>query len=252
MTKTQVLSSQLNSTTYDETYEAICQFLSTSDQPGYITVNNVHTVVEGVVDSDYGEIINGSFMALPDGKPLSVVARWKGDSHMERVFGPTLFEKVLDWSQHSELNHYFFGSTPTTIEKLKNIIQTKYPDTRLAGFFSPPFRSFSPEENESYIQDMNGKHANIIWIGLGAPKQEKWMAENIHRLNNGLMIGIGAGFDYLTGDTKHAPSWMKNYSLEWVYRLIQEPKRLWKRYCVTIPIFIGYNLLELIGLKKFN
>jgi N-acetylglucosaminyldiphosphoundecaprenol N-acetyl-beta-D-mannosaminyltransferase len=242
----------LDSTNYEKTYESICKFISTSSSPGYITVNNVHTVVEGVLNPDFGHIINDGFMALPDGKPLSIVARWKGDENMERVFGPTLLEKILNWSKNSEIRHYFFGSTENTLELMETVIKTNYPSIKTCGFTSPPFSNLTTEKNLEYISQMNKAEADIIWVALGAPKQEKWMAENIKYLNKGVLIGIGAGFDYLAGQTKHAPEWMKNYSLEWLYRLIQEPKRLWKRYCITIPIFIGLNILEFTKLKKFN
>lgn len=250
--KTQILSSKLNSTNYEDTYKSICDFLASSLKPGYITVNNVHTVVEGVLNADYGEIINDGFMALPDGKPLSVVASWKGDKNMRRVFGPSLLEKVLDWSQNTNIRHYFFGSTQEALNAIQKSIKSKYPNVTVCGYTSPPFRHLTPEENSSYITDMNQKNADIIWVGLGAPKQEKWMAENINGLKKGIMIGIGAGFDYLTGHTKHAPDWMKNYSLEWLYRLMQEPRRLWKRYLITNPLFILMNTLEFLKLKTYD
>ena len=117
---------------------------------------------------------------------------------------------------------------------------------------SPPYRPLTNSENENYISIINNSNADIIWVGLGAPKQEKWMYENYKYINKGIMIGIGAGFDYLAGSTKHAPEWMKNYSLEWLYRLIQEPGRLWKRYLITNTLFLFYITLELLGLKKFE
>ena len=250
--KTRVLSSYIDSTTYENTYESICCFLLNADHPSYITVNNVHSVVEGALNTEYGKIINDGFMALPDGQPLSLIARWKGDKNMERVFGPSLLEKVIDWSQNSKSSHYFFGSTQETLDLIKKKIEINYPHANISGYKSPPFRELTPEENQSYINQMNEVRADIIWVGLGAPKQEIWMANNYAMLDRGIMIGIGAGFDYLAGQTKHAPNWMKYFALEWLFRLIQEPKRLWKRYFITIPIFIALNFMEIIKRNFFT
>jgi len=218
----------------------------------YITVNNVHTVIEGVRDKTYKQIINNSYLALPDGKPLSIAAKLKGEKNISRIFGPTFFEKTLEWGQKDGLKHYFFGSSQKTLVKMLESIKDKYPQAVIAGTCSPPYRQFTEEENEKFIKDISASDADLIWVGLGAPKQEIWMYENYKKLNKGIMIGIGAGFDYLAGNTKHAPEWMKNASLEWLYRLIQEPKRLWKRYLVTNTLFIFYITLEFLGLKKFE
>ena len=250
--KTKILSSLLDSTTYEDTYDSIQDFILSSNVPDYITVNNVHTVVEGVLNPYYGRIINEGFMALPDGRPLSVIARWKGDKNMKRVFGPTLMEKIISWGQANQIKHFFFGSTQLILEKMSAVIQKKFPEAIVCGMISPPFKSLSPNENLQFISQINDLNPDIIWVGLGAPKQEKWMYENYQKLNKGIMIGVGAGFDYLAGETHHAPGWMKNYSLEWLYRLIQEPKRLWKRYLITNPLFILMNTLELLNLKTYD
>jgi len=250
--KTRILSSHLDSTTYKQTFNSMVDFLAESAKPAYVTVNNVHTVVEGVFRPEYGKIINDGFMALPDGKPLSVVARWKGDQNMERVFGPTLLEKVLDWGQAKMVRHFFFGSTTQILEKMSCAIKSRFPNAIICGMISPPFKPLSEEENLQYISQINAANPDIIWIGLGAPKQEKWMHDYSNNINRGILVGIGAGFDYLAGETKHAPDWMKNYALEWVYRLIQEPKRLWKRYLITNPLFILLNTLEFLKLKTYD
>ncbi len=250
--KTKILSSLLDSTTYEDTYDSIRDFILSSDVPDYITVNNVHTVVEGVLNPDYGRIINEGFMALPDGRPLSVIARWKGDKNMKRVFGPTLMEKIINWGQANQIKHFFFGSTQLILEKMSAVIQKQFPAAIVCGMISPPFKSLSPNENLQFISQINDLNPDIIWVGLGAPKQEKWMYENYQKLNKGIMIGVGAGFDYLAGETHHAPDWMKNYSLEWLYRFIQEPQRLWKRYLITNPLFILMNTLELLNLKTYD
>lgn len=250
--KTRILSSYLDSTTYEQTYESIMKFLTDSTNPSYVTVNNVHTIVEGVLNPDFGKIINNGFMALPDGRPLSVIARWKGDKIMERVFGPTLLEKILNWGQQNQIKHFFFGSTDEILEKMRIVIQNRFPSAIVCGMISPPFKPLSENENLRFISKINQETPDIIWIGLGAPRQEKWMYKNFEKLDKGIMIGIGAGFDYLAGEIQHAPDCLKNYSLEWSFRLLQEPRRLWKRYLIMNPLFILMIMLELLKLKKYE
>jgi len=236
---------------YDETFNLIVDSIRDGNRK-FITVNNVHTIIEGIRDEKYKEIINNSFLAIPDGKPLSVYAKFKGIKNISRIFGPTFFEETLGRGQVEGIRHYFFGSSRQTLDKMKIEVMRKFSSAIISGTYSPPFREFTSEENESFIGHMNESDADIFWIGLGAPKQEIWMYENYKKLNKGIMIGIGAGFDYLAGNTKHAPKWMKNASLEWLYRLIQEPGRLWKRYLITNTLFLWYVFLELTGLKKFD
>jgi N-acetylglucosaminyldiphosphoundecaprenol N-acetyl-beta-D-mannosaminyltransferase len=239
-----------NAGSYREIYESLNS--SFGSGPLYITVNNVHTVVESALNKKYKEVINNSYLALPDGKPLSTIAKIKGNKNICRVFGPTIFEKTLEWGQEDGIKHYFFGSSVETLEKMNNVIKSRFPSVIISGSFSPPYSEFTLKENELFMKQMNESGANIFWIGLGAPKQEIWMYENYKKLERGVMIGIGAGFDYLAGNTKHAPVWMKNMALEWLYRLIQEPKRLWKRYLVTNTLFLFYVFLEFTGLRKFE
>ena len=237
---------------YRETYELVLNYLKTQSKPSYLTVNNVHTVTEGIKDPEFRKIINNSFLSLPDGKPLSVIGKWKGIKRVDRIFGPTFFEKTLEWGAEENLKHYFFGSSGATLEKLKKNVENKFPGIKISGAYSPPFREFLMEENDRFLENINSKEPDIIWVSLGAPKQEKWIYSNFNKINKGIMIGIGAGFDYLSGNLKHAPAWMKNSSLEWFYRLMQEPGRLLKRYLISNSQFIFYVTLELLGLKKFN
>jgi len=253
MSKVSILGCQISVLfSYKETYQKVMNYLIADGGPSYITVNNVHTVVEGALHKDYQNIINHAFLSFPDGRPLSITARLKGITNMSRIFGPTFFEKTLEWGQKDGLKHFLFGSSQDTLEKLKSVIFKRFPDIRVVGMVSPPFRTLNQEENEYYIQIMNNSEADIIWVALGAPKQERWIYENYQKLNHGIMIGIGAGFDYLAGNTRHAPQWMKNMALEWLYRLVQEPRRLWKRYLITNTLFVLFVVMELLGIKKFE
>jgi bacterial polymer biosynthesis proteins, WecB/TagA/CpsF family len=236
---------------YNHLYHQILSEIRNRKAVGYVTVNNVHTMMEGCRDSSYQRIINDAHFSIPDGKPLEIVGKLKGSKIVTRLFGPTVLESFIDWGRADSTTHFFFGSSEPTLNKLKIAIETKYPGTKITGMISPPFKSVEEWSNDTYIHLINQLRPDFIWVGLGAPKQERWMYSNISKLNYGMMFGIGAGFSYLAGDTKHAPDWMKNASLEWLYRLVQEPRRLWKRYFTTIPPFIILATRELI-IEKFR
>lgn len=196
----------------------------------YICVGNVHTTVMAHDDAHYHKVQNSAAFVLPDGKPLSVYSRKHGFPNAERVTGPDLMSELF--ARDNGLKHYFYGSTQETLAMLEKKLKAEYPQLRIAGMVSPPFQKLSEEEDAAEIKKMNESGADIIWVGLGAPKQENWMYEHRDKVG-GVMIGVGAGFDYHAGNIKRAPMWMQRMSLEWLYRLLQDPKRLFKRYLVT-------------------
>lgn len=196
----------------------------------YICVSNVHTTVMAYESSEYRTVQNSAALALPDGKPLSVYSRKHGFAEAERVTGPDLMGELF--ARDNGLRHYFYGGTPQTLETLQRKLTEKYPHLQIVGMVSPPFRELTKEEDAEQIRRMNEAGADIIWIGLGAPKQENYMYR--HRgMAGGVMIGVGAGFDYHAGTIRRAPMWMQRASLEWLYRLLQDPKRLFGRYLKT-------------------
>lgn len=203
----------------------------------YICVSNVHTTVMSYDDEKYKKIQNSAVLRLPDGGPLSSVQRKRGHREAERVTGPDLMGRLFEKSASNNLKHFFYGSTIETLELLKSKLKEEYPDIKIVGSYSPPFRILTDEENKNIIKMINDSGADIIWVGLGAPKQEVWMFEHLN-LVKGLMIGVGAGFDYYAGNIKRAPKWMQRSNLEWLYRLLQDPKRLFKRYLNTNLRFI--------------
>lgn len=216
---------------------------------GYVTVNNVHTMMEGFWKPSFQTIINEAYLSIPDGKPLEIVGKLKGNKEISRLFGPTVMEKFIDWGRNDGVRHFFLGSSDATLKKLESAIHSKYPGTNIVGMISPPYKPIAEWDHEEMVKQINESKPDFIWIGLGAPKQENWMYSQHSNVGGGILFGIGAGFDYLAGNTSHAPAWMKKSSLEWVYRLIQEPRRLWKRYFTTIPPFMFYASLELMGFK---
>ena len=203
----------------------------------YICVSNVHTTVMSYDDKGYCAVQNGGIMAIPDGGPLSSVGRKRGFPDMERTTGPDYMKEILKISDKEGYRHYFYGSTEETLNKLRTILEERYPGVQVAGMYSPPFRPLTKEEDEAVIRMINESNADFVWIGLGAPKQERWMAEHKGKIN-GLMVGVGAAFDYEAGNIDRAPLWMQKANLEWLYRLLQEPKRLFKRYFYTNTKFV--------------
>lgn len=206
----------------------------------YICVSNVHTTVTSYEDENYRNIQNNALMAIPDGGPLSSIGRKRGFSSMDRTAGPSLMEEIF---KDKGYTHYFYGSTEETLELLEKKLKEKYSGIKIVGMYSPPFRKLTKEEDEKVIEKINNFNPDFVWIGLGAPKQEIWMAEHQGKVN-GLMIGVGAGFDYFAGNIKRAPLWMQKSNLEWLYRLIQDPKRLFKRYFVTNTKFIWHAVIK--------
>ena len=207
----------------------------------YITLSNVHTTVLSYEDKEYSLIQNRALLALPDGSPLSYVQRLRGYQDARQTAGPDLMDHMWKITENSEIKHYFYGGKPEAIENLRKNLKKKYPNLKIVGMESPPFRKLTEEEDISAIKRINESGADIVWVGLGAPKQEQWMFNHKGKVN-ALMFGVGAGFDFHAGTVKRAPKWMREHYLEWLYRLIQDPKRLWKRYIETNAKFVLYLL----------
>ena len=203
----------------------------------YICVSNVHTTVTSFEDAEYREVQNGAMLAIPDGGPLSSVGRRRGAKMMERTTGPNYMDEILKISVENRYRHFFYGSTEDTLNKMKVKLEKDYPGIQIVGMYSPPFRLMTEEEDKQMISEINSASPDFLWVGLGAPKQEKWMANHQGKVK-GLMVGVGAAFDYFAENIKRAPNWMQRYNLEWLYRLMQDPKRLFKRYFKTNSKFI--------------
>ena len=209
----------------------------------YICVSNVHTTVTAYEDEEYRKIQNGGIMAIPDGGPLSSVGRKRGFENMKRTTGPSLMDEIFKISVEKGYRHYFYGATDETLEKLNRVLNETYLGIQIAGMYSPPFRPMTKDEDNDIVKRINETKPHFVWVGLGAPKQEKWMAAHQGRVN-GLMIGVGAGFDYHAGNIERAPEWMQKCNLEWVYRLLQDPKRLFVRYLNTNTKFIWNAMIR--------
>ena len=233
-----ILGTEIAVTTMEETVRYIEEHMEEL-RGKYICVSNVHTTVTAYEDESYRKVQNGAAFALPDGKPLSLYSKKHGFPEAERVAGPDLMGELF--ARDNGLTHYFYGGSEATIGTLREKLPKEYPHLKIAGMVSPPYRPLTKEEDAAQVEAMNASGADIIWIGLGAPKQERYMYEH-QGLTQGVMVGVGAGFDYYAGTIRRAPMWMQKLSLEWLYRLMQDPKRLFKRYFVTNFKFLRLTL----------
>lgn len=209
----------------------------------YLCFSNVHTSVLARQNESYRNVQNSSAFTFPDGSPIALIEAQRGYPGASKVSGPDFMEAMFRQTCDGSLSHYFYGSTPDTIELLRKRLPEQFPGIRIAGMESPPFRKLTKEEDEAAIRRMNESGADIIWIGLGAPKQEEWMYEHKDKLN-GLMCGVGAGFNFHAGNIRRAPVWMQRTGLEWLYRIFQDPKRLIGRYVKSNLAFFYYYVKD--------
>ncbi len=247
--KCEILGVDVCVTNMQETLKRIFENLD-NIKGKYICVSNVHTIMISHDDVHYRDIQNSSFMVLPDGKPLSIISKLKGYKEAQRVTGPDLMAEIFNHTGKNNFKHYFYGSTPETLKSLKTELKRNYPKIKIVGMFSPPFRELSRDEDIKITEAINKTNPDFVWVGLGAPKQELWMSSHLDKIN-GLMIGVGAGFDYFAKNIKRAPLWMQKSSLEWLHRLIQDPKRLWMRYLMFNTRFIILSIKDFMIPKSY-
>lgn len=243
-----ILGTHINVTDMDKTVNYIQQHLEEL-KGHYICVSNVHTTVTAYRDEEYREIQNGAAMNIPDGKPLSIVQRHSGYKKAGRVPGPDLMPEIFRISETKGYRHYFYGSQQDTLNALKDKLLVQYPELNIVGMYSPPFRTMSEEEDSKATADINACNPDFIWVGLGAPKQEKWMAAHDGKVC-GVMLGVGAGFDFHAGTIRRAPLWMQEVCMEWLFRIGQDPGRLLPRYLDTNFSFVFYLFREWCKGKK--
>jgi exopolysaccharide biosynthesis WecB/TagA/CpsF family protein len=211
----------------------------------YICFSNVHTLVMARENPDYARVLNESAFAFPDGAPIAQLQQKSGMELAERVAGPDFMEHMFKASTDGSITHYFYGASQNTLDELNKKLLEKYPGIVIKGMYSPPFRELTPEEDQRDVDMINASGADILWVGLGAPKQEKWMNAHKGRIN-AVMMGVGAGFDFHAGTINRAPLWIQKIGFEWLYRLFQDPKRLIRRYFITNTKYMWYLMLAKI------
>ena len=212
----------------------------------YVTICNVHVVVSASHDALYREVINGSDMATPDGAPVAWMLRRLGFVDQPRISGPDLMWALCERCSRESVPVFFYGSTQATLTLLEQRLRAAFPGLQIA-MESPPFRALTAEEDAATVDNINVSGAGFVFVGLGCPKQECWMAAHRGRIN-AVMIGVGAAFDFHAGSVPQAPEWMQESGLEWLFRFCAEPKRLWRRYLFYNPYFIARLMLQRLGL----
>jgi N-acetylglucosaminyldiphosphoundecaprenol N-acetyl-beta-D-mannosaminyltransferase len=245
-----VLGTWIDALAWDDAVRQIVAW-GAARESRYICICNVHSVVTATRDPEFKRAVNNADMATSDGAPIAWALRKLGFPAQQRINGPDLMWRYLREAEEAGQTVYFYGSTRDTLVKLRSTIAREFPGLKVAGTCSPPFRELSALEDEDEIEKINRSGANVVFVGLGCPKQEKWMAAHRGRIN-ALMIGVGAAFDYHSGTVKRAPLWWQHNGLEWLYRLVSDPKRLMKRYMVTNTLFILGFSRQLIEKKILN
>lgn len=221
-------------------------------QSHFIAVTGMHGVMEARQDPAFRDVLNAADLVVPDGMPLVWLSRLRGHSLKRRVYGPELMLVFCEQTVQQGYRHFFYGGGPGLAEELARTLCRRFPGLKVAGTYSPPFRPVTPEEEKEISGLIQATLPDVLWVGLSTPKQERWMYEHRSRLPVPVMVGVGAAFDLHTGRVKQAPHWMREHGLEWLFRLLREPRRLWRRYLVYGSKFVWYVALELLGLKKFD
>jgi len=219
---------------------------------GYVCVTGVHGVSEAQQDPAFREILNRSFLTTPDGMPTVWIGRWQGFRHMRRVYGPDLMLRVCEFTRARGYTHFLYGGAPGVAEALKRRLEERFPGLKVVGTYTPPFRPLTDDEEQQLLRMVGECKPDLFWIGLSTPKQEKFMAQYWQKLPATLFFGVGAAFDFHAGRMRQAPLWMQRSGLEWLFRLVCDPARLWKRYFKNNPLFLLRALLQVTHLKRYT
>lgn len=243
--KYKVLTVWLNATTLPDVIKSVEEWIAT-EKHGYILPCTVNDIISAYDSPQLTTVINNSSLAVPDGMPLVWVGKFYGKK-VNRVYGPDLMLKMCEHGQDKQYRHFLYGATSATLTGLVRNLQCRFPKIIIAGTFSPPFRELSEEEKCNITKMINSAKPDIVWVGLGTPKQNFWAAEFIHRLHANAIIAVGAAFDFIAGKLPQAPRWMGKCGLEWIFRLATEPRRLWRRYLLGNPRFMFLVIRQLLS-----
>lgn len=231
--------------------QALSQFENwalAGDRAYGVSFADVHVVARARQDKDFGKCMRKFDAVMPDGKPVL----WSVNRHLsksqklsQRVSGPDMFRRFQEFSaSRPELRHFYLGGSPKLLESVVHAAKLKCPGISISGYHSPPFREWTPEDRQEILRNIADSGANVIWVGLGCPKQETWIAENLSHASPGVFMAVGAAFAFYVGTVKRAPLWMQKCGIEWIHRLISEPRRLWKRYMVYNSLFVYHTIMD--------
>jgi len=218
---------------------------------GYVCVTGVHGVMEAQDDPALRRILNAAFLNTPDGMPLVWLGRWHGHRQVTRVYGPDLMLAVCDAGRAVGLTHYFYGGVPGVAEELRTRLAARFPGLHVVGTGTPPFRPLTAGEAVTLQDEVKRARPDVLWVGLSTPKQEHFMAAHAATLDAGLLVGVGAAFDFRTGRVRQAPRWIQHSGGEWLFRLCLEPRRLGPRYLKIIPRFVWCLGLQAVGWRRY-
>ncbi|AIZ46336.1 UDP-N-acetyl-D-mannosaminuronic acid transferase [Deinococcus radiopugnans] len=250
LTSRSILGMRVDVTTYADATARIMAWAQAA-QSRYVCASNVHMVMETNDSAEFRDVVNGADLVTSDGVPLVWALKALGVPQAERVYGPTLMLHVCEAAAREGVPIALYGGTSESLEEFVLFLHTNYPGIEIACLIAPPFRPPTPEEDALYTQQIIDSGARIVFVGIGCPKQERWMAEHTAQLD-AVLLGMGAAFDFHSGRVKQAPAAMQRLGLEWLFRLIMEPRRLWKRYAKHNPRFVGKFLLQLLAQRVID
>jgi len=245
-----ILGMRVDGTSYEDTTNRIIARAVSGDYC-YACAANVHMVMEAYDSEDFRNIINKADIITPDGMPLVLLLRLLGKKKQPRVYGPTLMKHICEASAQGAIPVGFYGGKPETLKALVHNLTDQIPNLKISYAYSPPFRPLTLEEDGALVKEINSSGTQILFVGLGCPKQEQWMFAHRNRIK-AVMVGVGAGFDFFAGTKKQAPNWMMQIGLEWLFRLCTEPKRLWRRYLYNNPRFLCLAAMQILKLRDFK
>ena len=216
----------------------------------YVCVVPAHSIMACWQDPGLRLIFNQSGLSTPDGMSVVWILKLMGHKEVGRVYGPDIMLALCEYGLEKKYSHFLFGGEPGVADALASQLADKFDDLQITGTHSPPFRKLTNEEDQAEIDKINSANPEIVWVGLSSPKQERWMAEHLGKIDAPVMIGVGAAFDFLSGSKPQAPRWMQRFGLEWLFRFLTEPRRLWPRYR-KYPLFVWLVLLQMLGIRKY-
>ncbi len=218
---------------------------------GYVCVTGVHGVSEAQTDPEFRAILNAALLNTPDGMPMVWMGWLQGFHDMGRVYGPDLMLSLCEAGVPRGFTHFFYGGADGVAPELRRRLEQRFPGLKIAGTFTPPFRPLDETETKQLAAMVAQEKPDFFWVGLSTPKQERFMAQFCSKLGATVFLGVGAAFDFHAGRVRQAPRWMQRSGLEWLFRLICEPRRLWKRYLKNNPVFVWRAFLQLTRLRKY-
>ncbi len=245
-----VLGVRISAIDMDRAVNLADRWIAAGD-PGYVCATAVHGVIEAQTDPEFLRILNRAAINTADGMPMAWVGWLQGYRNMDRVYGPDFMIAMCQLSVERGYRNFLYGGKPGVAELLRESLLRRFPGLQLVGTFTPPFRALNPEEERQLVEQVRDSKPHILWVGLGSPKQERFMVQYLDRLQVPMLVGVGAAFDFHTGRLNECSDWVKRAGLQWLHRLMQDPKRLWKRYLLCVPAFLWLIALQFSGLRNY-